>query len=663
MKTTTNDQIGNFKFLKTDRKNCARFPAFSPSSFMDFRNTCFKDHMALPQFQNRLGSTVLLIFFSLVCFAQSYNAELITQRTNIRISNGKLVKELFYELQINNRAGDRYSEISIPFSSISMVSKIEAYVKGRNGNIVKKLRKKDIVEKSSISDISFYEDEFVKEFTLKHNVYPYTIIYSYQVQEQQFLYIDYWMPLISEKIPTHDAKLNLTVPVDYEFEFFSNNVEAPLRDTTEDLITLQWQTSYTNTFKQENFAPHITQELPSVAITPDRFKFEKYGSFGSWTDYGNWQFELLQGLNEIPSNEHIKILTLIENIKEDKEKIRVLYHYLQNETRYINVSIETGGLKPYPATYVAQNKYGDCKALTNYFKSVLDLIGIKSYYSKVYAGSPKKIINKKFPSQQFNHVILYVPLKEEDLWLDCTADGAFNYLGTFTQGRQAFIIEKDNSRFLKTPPLKPEDVLESRTIHISYDPGNSSHVQFNNRYKGAMYESLLYLETNYNESEKSKIVGNYFVGKRSDLLNHQISIKDRDSTFIEFQLDITERDIFNNYGNDILVKNIPFLIPDIERPEVRKLPVQIDYPIHKQDTLIYDIPTGFGWNDNFEKTSIAGKYGRYEVDMTKSGNKIHVTKLLLIHAGQYPLSEYEAFYEFYQKISEAENKSLFSLHK
>ena len=37
--------------------------------------------------------------------------------------------------------------------------------------------------------------------------------------------------------------------------------------------------------------------------------------------YGNWQFELLQGLSELPDIEKSKILTLIRNIKEDKEKI------------------------------------------------------------------------------------------------------------------------------------------------------------------------------------------------------------------------------------------------------------------------------------------------------------------------------------------------------
>ena len=220
------------------------------------------------------------------------------------------------------------------------------------------------------------------------------------------------------------------------------------------VIKFQWKASYTDIIKNEEYSPSISNFLPNVKIVPIEFKYDILGSFKDWISFGNWQYELLQGLNELPDNEKNRIQALIKNIDDDKEKIRTLYHYLQDETRYINVTIETGGLKPYSASYVSQNKFGDCKALTNYFKSVLDNIQIPAYYTKVYAGSPILEIDKNFPSQQSNHIILYIPLKDEDIWLDCTSDGAFNYLGTFTQNRNALVISKDNSRFVKTPNLK-----------------------------------------------------------------------------------------------------------------------------------------------------------------------------------------------------------------
>lgn len=134
-------------------------------------------------------------------FTQDFDAELTTQKTSIVINNGSLTKEVYYEIRIINRGGEKYSKIAIPYSKLNKVSNIEAYIKDSYGRVVKKLKKSEIITRSSISDFSFYEDDFVKEFTLKHNSYPYTIVYSYLIQQTEFLYIDYWIPVINEKVP------------------------------------------------------------------------------------------------------------------------------------------------------------------------------------------------------------------------------------------------------------------------------------------------------------------------------------------------------------------------------------------------------------------------------------------------------------------------------
>ncbi len=603
-----------------------------------------------------------LLFFCIMAFAQNYDAELISQKTTVEVSNNKLIKNRYFEIKINNRAGEKYTKIAIPYSKIVKVSNVEAYIKDANGKLVRKLKKNDIVERSSIADFSFYEDDFVKEFNMKHNSYPYTIVYSYQVQQSEFLYIDYWTPVIDEKIPTLSAQLIVSVPFDYSITYKSQFVEKSMTDTLENSIEYRWETSYKDIVEDEKYSPPINGFLPSVEIVPIEFSYAQKGSLKNWQSFGNWQCKLLEGLNELPDIEKNRIDELIKNEESEKDKIRKLYHYMQDETRYINVTIETGGLKPYPASYVAKNKYGDCKALTNYFKSVLDYVQIPSFYTKVYAGNPIKKIDKSFTSQQFNHIILYVPLRNEDIWLDCTSDGAFNYLGTFTQNRSAFIVEKGNSRFVNTPKLTASEVLVVRRIQVGYSP-DKAIVKFTNTYKGDSYEDILHLEKDYRESDKNRILRNYIIESGFQLGDYHISNLDRDSVAIELSYDATSQGIYKQYGNDILLKSIAFRIPQLERPQERKLPVQIDFPIYKIDTVVYEIPTGYKLNVDTNAYSIANKYGEYNLHIYEDEGNITIIKSLLVNVGYYSLSEYKDFYDFYSQIIGIENKTHLSLSK
>jgi hypothetical protein len=610
---------------------------------------------------NKIQIFISILLVPVFSYAQVFDAEVLKNETSIIVNNERLTKKEYYEIRINNRAGEKYTKIMLPYSRLTKISNIEACIKDRSGKIVNKLTNSQITSRSAYSENSFYEDEMIKEFTLKHSSYPYTIIYSYQVQESEFIYLDVWSPVKDMEIPTIEATLRVTVPVTYKISFSNHLIGEPKIDTLENTINYAWQTSYSNIVKPETSAPLLSGFLPLVTITPNDFNFEMRGSFKDWISYGNWHYEIIKNLNVLPESEKIKVQSLIKDIDDDKEKIKILYHYLQDETRYINISIETGGLKPYPASYVAQNKYGDCKALTNYFKSILELIGINSYYSKIYAGSPDKEIDKDFPSQQFNHIILYVPLKGEKIWLDCTSDGAFNYLGTFTQNREAFIIDSANSHFIRTPALSKDDVLKSCKIEIAYKP-EYSDLKSTNTYRGELYENFLQLDKNYNESEKSRIVRNYIIDDNFQLTDYKITGSDRDSDRIEFTYNAISHSIYKNCGNEILVSNIAFSVPKFEKPSDRKLPVQIDYPIYMIDTLIYEIPPGYKLIHSTLNDSVNDRFGEYKFEMHTESDKIIVIKSLLINSGYYQVSEYANFYSFYKKIWENENKIQISFH-
>ncbi|MDD4969268.1 MAG: DUF3857 domain-containing protein [Paludibacter sp.] len=585
------------------------------------------------------------------------DAVFVNQQTDLVLKNNKLYISRSYELQINNRQGEEYAEINIPYSKMSKVSKIEATIKDKNGIIIKKLKTGDIKERSSLSDDSFYDDNFVKEFTLIHNVYPYTICYSYQLQEESFLFLDHWSPCLFKDVPTVNATLTLDVPIDYKFSYSAHLVDSMRVDTVETRKKYTWNSSYTHQFETEILAPDKHEFIPEVLIVPGIFKFEQEGSFSSWKTYGNWEFNLLAGLNDLPEAEKQHIHSLVEGIKDDIDKIKVLYHYLQDVTRYINISIETGGMKPYPASYVANNKYGDCKALTNYFKAVLSCVGIPSIYTNIHAGDRIKKIDQNFPSMQFNHVFLCVPLPKDTFWLDCTSDGPFNYLGTFTQNRIAFLIEKDNSHFIRTPGLSKEQVLDSRTIRVNSNVGNDLIANFHTISRGESFESLSGLTRSVSDSKKSQIIRKYLIESGFEMIDFNLIPAHRDSAFVTLDYSAKADKLFKKYGNELLIPLIPFSIPAIKAPKNRKYPIQLDYPIYKTDTIHYKMPDGYQLSSMPINQTLYSKYGKYDISFLKKDDNIHVIKSFVLNAGEYTLKEYADFYKFVKQVYDFENSS------
>ena len=188
--------------------------------------------------------------------------------------------------------------------------------------------------KKAISDITFYEDNYNKCFQLKHNIYPYRIIYTYKTTSKNFIDIARWTPVIYTTIPTLNAKLKIILPKNLQFKKYENNISNGFSlDSTKNNVVLQWKTSYVKPIKTEIFS-QPENYVPYVILTPLYFQYGVDGSTKDWETYGNWQYLLMQDLDILPDTEKNTISTLIHGITDKKEIIKILYHYLQDHTRY-----------------------------------------------------------------------------------------------------------------------------------------------------------------------------------------------------------------------------------------------------------------------------------------------------------------------------------------
>jgi hypothetical protein len=589
--------------------------------------------------------------------ASTSDAILLKQETTITIKNNKLISNHFYDIQINNSRAEKLCKVSIPFDKLIKITSVSAIITDRYGNIVKKLKSADITKKSIISNAAFFQDAMTMEFNLQHNTYPYRIQYRYNTVQTQYLYITKWIPVLDTDVATKEAKLTLLIPDNYKFRYKTESISEPEIVTGKGTTEYRWSATFQPLPEYEEMAPYPTTMMPVLSIVPTYFKFETPGSFESWETYGNWQYNIISKLQQVPENEVTLIRNLISGTKDTTEMVRRIYHYLQDHTRYVNVSLETGGMIPVAAELVSKFKYGDCKGLTNYMMSLLLSVGIKSHYTDVHAGVKIKPIDLLLPAQQFNHVILSVPVSGDTLWLDCTSKGPFNYVGTFIQNRPGFIVDKSNSKTVTIPALEKQQVLTTRNIQISRLNNEINRVVFSNIYRGENFELLS--EINRSAYDKQKYLQRYFGLKKFETDTYNTVITHRDSAFAKLTFTASTKSCIEKVGNHLLIKTGPFDIPQLTKPEQRKYPLQIDFPVCQSDTQIFSISEIHYTQPILQDIHFETAFGVYTKSYnTSSPSTIRIEKYFAMNKGAYSLSEYPEIFDFIRRVTDAENQAI-----
>jgi hypothetical protein len=591
--------------------------------------------------------------------ASEPDCEVSRYNSYYEVREGKLAQTDTLIIQINNRSGEDHCQIEIPFSKTDPIIQFAAWIEDNNGSVIRKLRKQEYTDVNAIADYSLYEDDFSRRFLLKHNVYPYRICYTYKIVYRQFLSIANWYPILETDVPTRQAKLVFESPQDYTINVIEKNIGAPEIKQIEKRIIRTWNTSYDGSLKSEVFCPLLSGFLPSVSIVPLQFDYGCKGSTADWKSFGKWQSDLNDGLGNLPENERLKISGLIGQTRDKKEIARILYHYLQDNTRYVNVTLDIGGMKPYPAEYVSVNKYGDCKALTNYMKALLGCAGVESYYTTVHSNRQPKQINVAVPSQQFNHVVLAIPLEKDTIWLENTNNSnPFGYTSTFIQNRVALLVDHDSSRLIRIPSLQDSDVRETEKMEFFFDTGDNAKATICYDFKGNKFELYNSLITQNNRDEQDTYIHDHLPFSSFEIHEWKIFKRDRDARNIRLEACISIHNMLKSLGADRYFMVVPLAIPEFSAPKTRKLPVQLPFPIVVSDTIIYHVSSYYNKIMLPADTTLESKFGRYQVSFKREGINITVFRDFLLHPGTISLREYNSFYSFLAAIRKDESQKI-----
>lgn len=618
---------------------------------------------------------LLFLLFSINNFSQEYNTLLIPKElkesANAIIRNNLV--EVFIEdvdemtvrkkrvITILNKVGDREVDTYAHYDNDTRITKLSAKIYDAFGKEIKKYSKNKFLDVSAVDGGTLYSDSRVKYVNYTPTNYPYTVVFESEYKTSSTGFIPKWYPLESFYVSIEKSEFKVHNKKNLKIRTKEKNFEEfSIKKVKNSNAQIHYILENEPAIKYENNSLSFVNLMPNLLIALNNFTLKNVKGYGDdWKSFGKWMNDkLLVGKNKLEPNTVTTIKELTKDAKSDIEKAKIIYKYVQNKTRYISVQVGIGGWEPISAKEVDAVGYGDCKGLTNYTKALLDVVDVKSNYTVVFA-SDRRDIDEDFSSLQGNHVILNIPNKGDDIWLECTSQTIpFGFLGDFTDNRNVLVITPEGGVIKKTPTYKNEFNLQTSNATIKLDNKGNIVADVERISKGTQYDSNYTIENKSNEDLKKHYKSSIWSYNNNLEINSINLQNNKDEVIFTEKINVSIANFASKNNNEYLFRVNVFnrnnYIP--QRYRNRKLPLKIERGYLDKDEYIIEIPSDYTLNLLPEEKEIRNKFGFYKVTLKQKDEKTLIyKKTLLIKAGIYPKEDYNLYRSFRKKIAKYEN--------
>lgn len=559
-------------------------------------------------------------------------------------------------ITILNAKGNSFANFHTYEDNFRSLSSFSGIIRNARGEVIRKIKKSDLTF-SSISMDALATGTTDILFTYKSPAYPFTIEYSYEQKlKNGIIGLPNFFPISGYSVAVEKAIYTIETPSDIKIRY--KGLNGCKIDETNDVNKNRYTASLINIkpVPYEICSPPAEKIVPSAYFAPSKFCYDSQcGDFSTWNDYGLWAYKLLIGRDELPTELKSKLIELTKNTEDEKEKIKLVFEYMQKNSRYVSIQLGIGGFQPFDATTVAKTKFGDCKGLSNLMKAMLKAVDIPSEYCEIRSGG-KKDLDKNFSNiTQTNHAILMVPLKADTLWLECTSQTLpFAYIHPNIAGHDALVITKDGGKVCRLPSFNDNKNLT--TTQIEYQLNENGGING----KVSIIEYLDYsFETN-DRTEFIKRINSYL--KMPEVSFGEISTYEHKSTYpyTKIESELQADKFANKTGSRLFLPLYPLRksYASIFSASTRNLDIEIEKGFSENDTIIISIPETYTVESLPKNIELETPFGKLTTNIEQKENKIIYTQNIDIFSGQYTKDSYKEIKEFYSAITNTINKKL-----
>lgn len=621
----------------------------------------------------------LLLFFTTIIFAQKVEYISLTIPDSLKENANAVVRLNQLDIAIAsqrsmnittkrvvtvlNEKGLSAVDAIENFDKRRTVKAIEAVVYDAFGNEIKKIKRKDFKEQSSSGGNTLFSDARFIYLEYTPTQYPFTIVFESEIETSNTAFIPTWSVISDYNVSIEKSTINVLFPSTLgfrkkEFNFYNFNIKRVV-DTP---LQLQYVVSNVVAQKYEDYTP-ISKVFPKVMMGLESFNLEGVdGTAKNWKEYGKWFSDnILIGTTNLSDETKSKIKAIIGVETDPIKKAKIVYKFVQERSRYVSVQVGIGGFKPMLASDVDRLGYGDCKALSNYTRALLEVVGVPSYYTELYGDRDIRNIEADFFSIQGNHVILCVPNETESIFLECTSqDDPFGFQANFTDDRDVVVMKPDGGEIIHTKVYQNKDNSQSSKGSYSIDDKGSFSGKISIVSTGSQYNRKASLEK-LQPNDKEAHYKQYWSNINNLKIEKTLLENDKESVRLTENVTVNAINYGNVSGNKMMVTINAYnqYSGNVKRIRNRKNPFEISRGYIDTDEIEVALPTDFSIEFLPESFELRTKFGDYKTEIVKkdAANLVY-KRTLFIKKGLYSNKEYDEYRLFIEQISKNDNAKI-----
>jgi hypothetical protein len=522
----------------------------------------------------------------------------------IQMEKGKPVvkQESYVEMMYLDNMAAMFSEHSIDYSELDLISTISASTLVPNKTKYREVKVKEFIRSDKMSRSVFYDGGRSVSFLYPSlSVGCKTKLKYVRVMTEPRLLSAY---NFQSNHPIKESQFSVTVSNDIEidwkiFNMKDSSVSFSKTSAKGNQTVYTWKCSNIPGYKGEEDSPGPRYFVPHLAIWIKSYTADgkKKNLLGTPEDLYNWYYELVTSVSNEASPEVKDIVdSLLSGETNEMEKVRKVFYWVQDNVKYIAFEDGMGGFIPRSAQTVCHRRYGDCKDMANLIHNMLGYANVTSHLTWIGSRRIPYGYSQVATPIVDDHMICTYIKDGEYYFLDAT--GQFIPLGTptgFIQDKEALISvnkEKFIIQKVPVPDHKRNSVRDSVSISIV-----DGKIMGKGYSELSGYEKIdMAYDLMIGESQKQTILREFYNKGNNKFLIDSFQLhhlKDRDKNLnIEYTFNIA--DYVKTFNNEIYINM--HLNKDLQKENInaeRILPIDKKHHKYKRYVVVLTIPEGY----------------------------------------------------------------------